>query len=139
MELPRKRLLDSSKAQPKAVLGKTLCLPDLKRYFALVHERNGWGIEQTDETQAEAGFRFNGASLAVYSRKVLGRGLKKVHVPLAYTGIVAKALGEAGHDVLNVRFWLQHERNTFSPNFVRYKANAGGESQVHIRRYTVVE
>ncbi len=114
MGISRKRLLKFPERNPRTVIGKTLCLPDLKRYFALVHERCGWENEKTDETQAHEDFRFEGASLAVYSKKVLGSGFKRIYFPLAFTGKVAKALQDAGYEVKASDLsdhWVRHMRS----------------------------
>ncbi len=97
--LPRKRLFETDEADPRRLAGAKLTLPDLKRYFRIVHSNGGWAENQKDE-QTDEGFRFDGGSLSAYAEKVLSRKLGRIYFPMAFNGVVAKALSEAGHPLL---------------------------------------
>ena len=94
----RKRIFASDSADPRSLAGKALCMPDLKRYLAMVHSGGGWGSNSKDE-QSSDDFRFSGSSLGRYSEKVLGMKLEKIYMPLAYAGVIAKELSDAGHSI----------------------------------------
>jgi hypothetical protein len=99
--LPRKRLLGTPKGiHPRAVVGKTLHLPDLQRYLEQEHQRPGWSKNVTNQTQAKDDFRFDGRLFKEYANAVMGRQINKIYFPAAYTGKVALALKEQGYDVL---------------------------------------
>ncbi len=97
--LPRKRLFATDEADPRRLVGARLTVPDLKRYFQIVHSEGGWAEGQKDE-QTDQGFRFDGSALSDYAEKVLSRKLGRVYFPMAFNGIVAKVISDAGHPLL---------------------------------------
>jgi len=89
-----------------------LRVPDLKTYLMRVHERNGWKAESFDLQKME-NFRFDGRMFREYAKKVLERDIRSVHFPLAYNGAVAKAISDAGIEVLASDLsghWVEHCR-----------------------------
>jgi len=98
--LPRKRLLGTPNGiNPKAVIGKTLHLPDLKRYLEQEHNRPGWGASVKNQTQAKCDFRFDGRLFKEYDKAMVRGDIRKIYFPAAYTGKVALALKEQGYSV----------------------------------------
>jgi len=112
--LTRKRLLGTPpNMHPKAVVGKDLYLLNMKKYLRREHENGGWS-EKANDTQADEDFQFDGKTFRRYTRKVLGRDLKRLYFPAAYTGKVANALKEEGYDVFATDLsdhWVAHLRS----------------------------
>lgn len=106
----KKRYLNFSERPPELVKGKTLFVPNLANYFRWLHECAGWGKEDCDE-QSTNDFSFDGKILDQVSQRILGRRLEKIYFPAAYTGKVAKALSDAGHEVFASDisyYWTKH-------------------------------
>ncbi|MCI0504314.1 hypothetical protein L0Y65_06435 [Candidatus Micrarchaeota archaeon] len=97
--LPRKKLLAYDKTEPCGTIGRRLVVPDLKGYLAVVHERDGWGPGDRD-TQVLDGFGFNGRDFLSRLGAILGKDVCSVYFPLGYSGRVAKAIADAGCEVL---------------------------------------
>lgn len=109
---PRQRLFTGKRADPQLVNGRYLLLPDVKRYFQHVHEHGGWKGKAMD-AQSKEEFAMEGSLVSNYGTEILDRKIKKVYVPLAYVGKVAKAISDAGIDVLAGDLsdrWVEHNR-----------------------------
>jgi len=111
----RKRLLGTPpNMHPRAVIGKVICLLDMKRYLAREHVTGGWTGEDNNEAQAQGDFRFDGKTFRRYTRKVLGGDLERLYFPAAYVGKVAKALSDEGYEVFATDLsddWVAHLRS----------------------------
>jgi len=91
--------------------GAVLLLPNLKPYLSIVHSKTAWDNGKSADTQNQVDFQFSGQSISVYARKVLGKELKKLYYPVAFTGKVAKAIEDAGHEVYATDlspYWVSH-------------------------------
>jgi len=112
--LTRKRLLGTPpNMHPRAVVGKDLFFLDMKRYLAREHENGGWSGYDHD-VQSDEDFKFDGKTFRRYTRKILGRDIKRLYFPAAYVGKVANALKEEGYDVFTTDLsdhWVAHLRS----------------------------
>jgi hypothetical protein len=113
MFLARKRLLHMDKAEPRDLIGQRLCVPDMKKYLSIVHDRDGWGLRDNDAQLIDY-FGFNARAFLSHLKSVLGKDAGRCYFPLAYAGRFAKAVSDAGPQVLASDLsahWVSHMRS----------------------------
>ncbi|MCL6089278.1 MAG: hypothetical protein M1530_03930 [Candidatus Marsarchaeota archaeon] len=108
---PPRRMLNKERINPSSVIGKVLLEPDLKIYLSRVHQKMGWSKEDKDH-QVVSDFSFDGKTFSNFVKLFLRLdGIEKVYFPLAYNGIVAKAIEAQGFKVLATdlsKHWVAH-------------------------------
>ncbi|MBN1170175.1 hypothetical protein JXA56_04060 [Candidatus Micrarchaeota archaeon] len=97
--LTRQRLLSFRKSDPAKLIGKKMTMPDVSTYFQILHARSGWESNEKD-TQTAHNFSIDRRMVGRYGERVLMRTIKKAYMPLSYAGKVAKAVSDAGIEVL---------------------------------------